>query len=113
MHAMILAAAPSDWSFGGSILTFALPMILFLAVAGGLFVLYTTPHQVPGHRYRREQQASASVFAHAPVQVPGADGGTGASPSTAAGNGTAAASTGGNNPAETTGRDDPTGPGGQ
>jgi hypothetical protein len=39
----------SAWTFGGSILTFALPMILFIVVAGALYVLYTKPEFVPGH----------------------------------------------------------------
>ena len=36
------------WSFGGSILTFAFPMILFIVVAVALYVLYTKPEIVPG-----------------------------------------------------------------
>ncbi len=47
----ILASAGSDWSYGGSILTFLFPMILFLVVAGVLWVLYTKPQQVPGRSY--------------------------------------------------------------
>jgi hypothetical protein len=38
------------WSFGGSILTFAFPMLLFIGVAVALYVLYTKPAVVPGHR---------------------------------------------------------------
>jgi hypothetical protein len=38
------------WSFGGSILTFAFPMLLFIAVAVALYVLYTKPAAVPGRR---------------------------------------------------------------
>jgi len=38
------------WSFGGSILTFAFPMLLFIGVAAALYVLYTKPAAVPGHR---------------------------------------------------------------
>src|SRR5579863_828821 len=38
------------WSFGSSILTFAFPMILFIVVAGALYVLYTKPEFTPGHR---------------------------------------------------------------
>jgi hypothetical protein len=40
----------SAWTFGGSILTFAFPMLLFIVVAGALYVLYTKPEFVPGHR---------------------------------------------------------------
>jgi len=48
----VLSSAPlasSAWSFGGSILTFAFPMILFIVVAGALWILYTKPELVPGH----------------------------------------------------------------
>jgi hypothetical protein len=41
------------WTFGGSILTFAFPMILFIVVAGALYVLYTKPEFTPGHRAPR------------------------------------------------------------
>jgi hypothetical protein len=40
----------SAWTFGGSILTFAFPMLLFIVVAGALYVLYTKPESIPGHR---------------------------------------------------------------
>ena len=43
-------SAGGAWTFGGSILTFALPMILFIVVAGALYILYTKPELVPGHR---------------------------------------------------------------
>ena len=48
MPGPILASAGSDWSYGGSILTFLFPMILFLAVAAVLWVGYTKPQHVPG-----------------------------------------------------------------
>jgi hypothetical protein len=46
----VLSSAPpgSAWTFGGSILTFAFPMILIIAVLGALWVLYTKPELVPG-----------------------------------------------------------------
>jgi hypothetical protein len=37
------------WNFGGSIMTFLFPEILFVLVATALFVLYTKPEVVPGH----------------------------------------------------------------
>ena len=43
-------SAGGAWSFGGSILTFAFPMILFIVVACALYVAYTKPELVPGHR---------------------------------------------------------------
>ena len=50
MHGLIADSAGGAWTFGGSILTFAFPMILFIVVAGALYVLYTKPEFVPGHR---------------------------------------------------------------
>ena len=46
----LIASGDSAWSYGGSILTFAFPMLLFIGVAVGLYVLYTKPEVVPGHR---------------------------------------------------------------
>jgi hypothetical protein len=40
-----------DWTYGAAILTFVFPMLLFIFVAGALYVIYTMPHMVPGHRY--------------------------------------------------------------
>ena len=50
MHGLMADGAGGAWTFGGSILTFAFPMILFIVVAGALYVLYTKPESVPGHR---------------------------------------------------------------
>ena len=47
---MIADPAASAWSFGGSILTFAFPMLLFIVVACALYIAYTKPELVPGHR---------------------------------------------------------------
>jgi hypothetical protein len=38
------------WSFGGSILTFVFPVLLFIGVAVYLYILYTKPTIVPGRR---------------------------------------------------------------
>jgi hypothetical protein len=45
-----LADRGSDWSLAGSIMTFAIPVGLFVIVATILYFLYTRPHAVPGHR---------------------------------------------------------------
>ena len=47
---MIADSAGGAWTFGGSILTFAFPMLLFIVVAAALYVAYTKPELVPGHR---------------------------------------------------------------
>jgi hypothetical protein len=47
----VIAQSPSGaWSSGGAILTFVLPMLLFIIVALGLYVVYTKPSVVPGRR---------------------------------------------------------------
>lgn len=47
----LIASGLNGWTYGGSILTFAFPELLFIAVAATLYVLFTKPHVVPGHRY--------------------------------------------------------------
>jgi hypothetical protein len=47
---VIADSAGGAWTFGGSILTFAFPMILVIVVTSALYVLYTKPELVPGHR---------------------------------------------------------------
>ncbi len=49
MDGVIADSAGGAWTFGGSILTFAFPMILFVVVATALYVLYTKPEFIPGH----------------------------------------------------------------
>ena len=50
MHSVIADSVGGAWSFGGSILTFVFPMLLFIVVACALYVAYTKPEIVPGHR---------------------------------------------------------------
>ena len=69
MPGVIETSAASAWSYGGAILTFLFPMILFLVVAAGLYVVYTKPSVVPGHR----EQAVARPIGFTPVvRMPGA-----------------------------------------
>jgi hypothetical protein len=56
---VIADSAGGAWSFGGSILTFAFPMILFIVVACALYVAYTKPELVPGHRNPAAQRSVA------------------------------------------------------
>jgi hypothetical protein len=62
--------AGSAWSVGASILTFVFPMLLFLAVAGSLFVAYTKPSVVPGHR---EQTVARPIGFTPAVRLPDRD----------------------------------------
>jgi len=50
VNTVIADPAGSAWTFGGSILTFAFPMLLFIVVACALYIAYTKPEVVPGHR---------------------------------------------------------------
>jgi hypothetical protein len=46
----LAAVVGSDWTLAASIMTFAIPVALFIVVAVVLYFLYTRPHTVPGHR---------------------------------------------------------------
>jgi hypothetical protein len=51
VHELNLAGLPSgDWTQAAAIMTFAIPVGLFIIVATALYFLYTRPHAVPGHR---------------------------------------------------------------
>jgi hypothetical protein len=52
------------WSFGGSILTFVFPMLLFFGVAASLYVLFTKPAAVPG---RRSSSAVEHPVSYTPI----------------------------------------------
>jgi len=85
MPGPILASAGSDWSYGGSILTVLFPMILFLAVAGVLWVLYTKPQQVPGRGYlANERSVAATPTVTAEGATAGSPAGAGTQPAAAA-----------------------------
>jgi hypothetical protein len=69
-------ANTSAWSFGGSILTFAFPMILFIVVACALYIAYTKPELVPGHRNPAAQRpVTYTAVAGVPAPAPAASGG--------------------------------------
>jgi hypothetical protein len=76
VHGLIAASGDgSAWTFGGSILTFAFPMILFIVVAGALYVLYTKPQLVPGHRApATERPVSYTAVPGKPAAVSGQSG---------------------------------------
>ncbi len=58
MPASVLAVAIN--SQGGSVLTFALPVGVFVVVSVALYVLFTRPHDVPGHRTPAVSAAGAA-----------------------------------------------------
>ena len=49
MHGLSTAVAASGWSLGGSIMTFAIPVGLFVVVATALWFIYSRPPVAPGH----------------------------------------------------------------
>jgi hypothetical protein len=61
VHVMTTASADSAWTYGAAILTFVFPMLLFIAVAAALYVLYTKPHLVPGHHYEMRLRAASDT----------------------------------------------------
>jgi hypothetical protein len=70
MPGMIEASTGSAWSYGGSILTFLFPMILFVVVATSLYVIYTKPSVVPGS----PEQGVARPIGFTPVvRMPGSE----------------------------------------
>ncbi len=53
MHNIVLALSLSptgDWTQAAAIMTFAIPVGIFVVVSTWLYFQYTRPHAVPGHR---------------------------------------------------------------
>jgi hypothetical protein len=70
MPGVIAASNVMGWSYGGSILSFLFPMILFVVVATSLYVVYTKPSVVPGHR---EQTVARPIGFTPVVRMPGSE----------------------------------------
>jgi hypothetical protein len=68
----VIAQSPSGaWSTGGAVLTFLFPMLLFILVAVGLYVLYTKPEVAPGHQIRPPERPVSYTAEPGPPQAPG------------------------------------------
>jgi hypothetical protein len=51
VYVLLAATLPTgDWSEAGAIMTFAIPVGLFVIMSTILYFQYTRPHTVPGHR---------------------------------------------------------------
>ena len=72
MPGLTATAGDSAWSYGGSILTFVFPILLFLIVAAVLWVLFTKPQVVPGHRNGTAMRSVGSTWLVRPAGEPGA-----------------------------------------
>jgi len=58
----LIAQSPSGaWSSGAAILTTVFPMLLFIVVAGALYILYTKPETAPGHRSAQRPISYTSI----------------------------------------------------
>jgi hypothetical protein len=65
-----LAAVTPDNTPHGYNLTFAFPMLLFIVVAGALYLRFRAPHRVPGHVARAQVEPAQAEPAQAePVQA--------------------------------------------
>jgi hypothetical protein len=61
MHLYSLAQQPpGDWTLAGAIMTFAIPVGLFVTVAAVLYFLCTRPHVTPVHRDLTSAAAGAA-----------------------------------------------------
>jgi hypothetical protein len=48
---LLVSVSPTgDWTQAGAVMTFAIPVGIFIVVSTWLYFLYTRPHAVPGHR---------------------------------------------------------------
>jgi hypothetical protein len=77
----ITETAPDAWTLGGSILTFAFPMILFVIAATALWVLFTQPDAIPWRAGVSPVRSVSSTLAARDPQPPAdrsADGEAGA-----------------------------------
>jgi len=73
VHQLILAQHPSgDWTLAGAIMTFAIPVGLFVIVAAILYFQYTRPHVTPGHRALVPAAAGAGASAGTAAAAPAA-----------------------------------------
>ena len=92
MNGLIAQSPSGAWSSGAAILTTVFPMLLFIVVAGALYILYTKPETAPGHRSAARPISYTSIPGQPTADVSGtpaadrsetsvADDGTGAAES--------------------------------
>ena len=64
---LLVSVSPTgDWTQAAAIMTFAIPIGIFIVVATWLYFIYTRPHAVPGHR----ELVPAGVGRHAAPPPP-------------------------------------------
>jgi hypothetical protein len=90
VQAALLAAVQPDNTPHGYNLTFAFPMLMFIIIAGALYLRFRRPHRVPGHadlasaaRHANDSAGAATVTAaSAVITTPPATATTEAAPTT-------------------------------
>jgi hypothetical protein len=73
VHRVIADTAGGAWTFGGSILTFVFPMLLFVVVAIALYVVYTKPETVPGRWVHGAERSVSYTPIPGQPSAPGAE----------------------------------------
>ena len=71
MNGLIAQSPSGAWSSGAAILTFVFPMLLFIAVAGDLYILYTKPEVAPGHKAPERPISYTSIPGQPTTEVTG------------------------------------------
>ena len=71
MNGLIAQSPSGAWSSGAAILTTVFPMLLFIVVAGALYILYTKPEVAPGHRSSTRPISYTSIPGEPTVEVSG------------------------------------------
>ena len=71
MNGLIAQSPSGAWTSGAAILTTVFPMLLFIIVAGALYILYTKPEVAPGHRSSTRPISYTSVPGEPTVEVSG------------------------------------------
>jgi hypothetical protein len=111
----VIASPSSAWTSGAAVFSAVGPMILFIAVAGALYVLYTKPETVPGHpvgpaerpvSYTRVPGQAQAAPAPVQAQAARAEGTAAAETSTSAAPGTSSDEAGETSPNEAAGTED-------
>jgi len=71
VHSLIAQGPSGAWNSGAAVLTFFFPVLLFIAVAGALYILYTKPEVAPGHKAPERPISYTAIPGQPATQVSG------------------------------------------
>ena len=71
MHSLIAQGPSGAWNSGAAVLTFFFPVLLFIAVAGALYILYSKPEVAPGHKAPERPISYTAIPGQPATQVSG------------------------------------------